>query len=103
MPLISRFSTNRHYQEIDLIRELEGRGHFVKLGEKVTAPVEFTQSLQDYIASFHSRASLSRRDMTEEDCHAFDAQLTGILEQYTDDRGHLRFQINTRITWGKAA
>ena len=52
---------------IDLIDELEKRDLLQKIGERETAPVTSIQSIDDYIASFHSRASLSLDHMRASD------------------------------------
>src|SRR5579875_684138 len=61
--LIQQYSTIRNYQPFDLFAELEQRGLFREVGRRETAPVTSLQSIDDYIASFHSRSSLSRDHM----------------------------------------
>lgn len=100
--LISIFSTNQHYKSIDLIQELIDRKHFHLIGDKRTAPIHYTQTVQDYIQSFHSRASLSKEDMGEKIVSEFDTQLDKILSHYTDDNGILTYKLQTKVSWGKA-
>ncbi len=101
LPLIRKYSTNRHYEEIDLIQELVDRGHFQPAGDRLTKPVSFSQSVSDYIASFHSRESMSLEHMGEDKALAFDTELSGILSEFADDVGRLCFLVQTRVVWGR--
>ncbi|HZU68699.1 MAG TPA: class I SAM-dependent methyltransferase [Ktedonobacteraceae bacterium] len=98
-PIISRYSTNRHFQPYDLIEELEKRGLFQKAGEKETAPVLFVQSVDDYIESYHSRNGLSRERMGEENAAAFDREVREVVTPMAKD-GMLEFQISGHVIWG---
>ena len=101
LSLIRKYSTNKHYEETDLIQELVDRKHFQLLGDKWTAPVSFSQPLTHYVESFHSRESLSKEHMGEDNVKAFDAELTDVLSDFAYDQGIISFQIATRVTWGK--
>jgi hypothetical protein len=101
LELIHKYSTNRHHESIDLIQELVNRGHLYLIGDKQTAPVGFSQSLTDYVQSFHSRESMSKEHMGAENVKAFDTELSAILSDYVDDKGHLTFELEARVTWGK--
>ena len=101
LSLILEYSTNPHYEDIDLIQELEDRGHFLRLADVLTAPVRFSQSIRDYVGSFHSRESMSVDHMGEANAAAFDARLSDILLEHADERGILSFELQTRVTWGK--
>ncbi len=99
--LIHKYSTNRHHEQIDLIQELVHRGHLYLIGAKRTTPVSFSQSLTDYVQSFHSRESMSKEHMGEDNVRAFDNELSDILSDFVDDEGLLSFQLEARVTWGK--
>ena len=99
--LIRKFSTNPHYEEIDLIQELETRRHLHLHGDKLTEPVRFSQSVRDYVGSFHSRESMSVEHMGRENAAVFDAELTNILSDYADEAGMLSFDLQTRVSWGR--
>ena len=101
LSLIHKYSTNRHHEAIDLIQELVDRGHLQLIGDKRTAPIDFSQSLVDYVQSFHSRESMSKEHMGDENVKAFDAELSHILSDFVDDDECLSFQLEARITWGK--
>ena len=99
--LIRQFSTNRHYQQIDLIKELVDRNHFIPVGDRRTAPVGFSQTVEHYVASFHSRESMTREYMGDDNVRTFDAELTRILTDFADDEGVIQFQLQTRVVWGR--
>ena len=101
LSLIHEYSTNRHHERIDLIQELVNRGHLKLIGDKRTTPVSFSQSLTDYVQSFHSRESMSKEHMGEENVKAFDTELSHVLSDFVDDQGLLTFQLEARVTWGK--
>lgn len=101
LSLIRRYSTNKHYEYIDLIQELADRGHFELIGDKWTQPVSYSQPLADYVESFHSRQSLSKEQMGDKNVKAFDTELTRALSDFADGEGVIRFNVSTRVTWGK--
>jgi hypothetical protein len=80
--IIKRYSTNPHYQPVDLLAEWKARTLFEKGGEKVTAPVYFAQPLEGYIASFHGRSSLSRVQMGSEAADVFDDEMRQVILTY---------------------
>jgi trans-aconitate methyltransferase len=98
--LIVRFSTVQNYERYDLAEALEKRKLFQKLGEKTTTPVLFEQTVDDYIESFHSRASFSRERMTAENVNEFDSQLRALVTPYAKN-GKLELQITGQVVWGK--
>ena len=101
LSLIRKYSTNRHYEQIDLIQGLVDRGHFELIGDRWTVPVVFSQPVADYVESFHSRQSLSKEQMGAENVKAFDTELTHVLSDFADGEGVIRFNVSTRVTWGK--
>ena len=101
LSLIQKYSTNRHHERIDLIQVLVDRGHLDLIGDRLTTPVTFSQSLTDYVQSFHSRESMSKEHMGAENAKAFDTELSQVLSGFVDDEGFLGFQLEARITWGR--
>ena len=99
--LIGRYSTNRHYQQIDLIKVLVDRNHLLLAGDRRTVPVGFSQTVDDYVASFHSRESMSREHMGDSKVRDFDAELSRILADFSDDEGIIHFQLQTRVARGR--
>ena len=82
-------------------KSLRSRDHFLPLGDKLTSPVRFSQSIRDYVGSFHSRESLSVEHMGADNAAAFDARLSSILLEYADEAGILSFDLQTRVSWGR--
>lgn len=97
---IPHFSTNHEYQQINLIDELTRRHLFRKLGEQHTTPVPWTQSVDDYVESFHARNGLSRDRMAPEQAAAFDAEVKALVQPWAK-AGWLPFQLATRVVWGE--
>lgn len=83
--LIPRFSTNQEFQTYDLIDELARRGLFQEFNRRTTALVAFSQPIDDYIESFHSRNGFSKLRMPEASCSAFDDALREFLTPYCQD------------------
>jgi ubiquinone/menaquinone biosynthesis C-methylase UbiE len=95
-----RFSNNPAYQPFDWIAELEKYRLFQKLGERQTAPVSVSQTVEDYITAQHARSTLSLDAMTAEQAMQFDAEMQELLEPFAQD-GLLTFSVVGGITWGK--
>ena len=98
--IIQRYSTNRDYQPYDTVDELERRGLFQKLGDERTAPAAFTQSLESYVESFHSRNGLSRDRLTAEASVTFDDEVRRLVSSHCDSDA-VTLQIGGRVVWGK--
>jgi SAM-dependent methyltransferase len=94
-----RYSAARDHRNIDLIQALEQRGLFRKEGERQTALVPFTQSLDDYVESFHSYSAYSRERLTPEQATAMDAEIRALVRRYTGDAVEL--QLVATVIWGK--
>jgi len=98
--LIQQYSTMRDYEPFDLIEQLEWRCLFQTIGSRETAPVTSRQQVEDYIASFYSRSSLSRDHMSGADANAFDQQLRTLVEPWSTD-GLLELQTVGSVVWGR--
>jgi len=97
--IIPLYTTNKDYQDYSLIALLEQHGLFSTVGEKTTAPVPFTQSVEDYIESFHSRNGFSRERMGPESAAAFDQEAREILYRTYSD-GIMSLQVVAEVVWG---
>ncbi len=82
-----------------VVVELESRGFFRRHGEKETAPVAFSQSIEDYIEGLHSRSSFSRELMGQQQAADLDRQIRDLLLQYHPD-GVLPLQVVGTVIWG---
>ncbi len=60
-----------------------------------------SQPIADYVESFHSRQSLSKEQMGDENVKAFDTELTHVLSDFANGEGIIGFNVSTRVTWGK--
>lgn len=97
--LIDRYSTNRHYRPYDLVAELSTRDLFRPAGERRTAPVAFSQSVAEYVESFHARNGFSRERMGPEPAAAFDAAATAVVGAHCPT-GRVGFGIVGTVRWG---
>jgi ubiquinone/menaquinone biosynthesis C-methylase UbiE len=80
--LINQYSTNRDYQPYDLVHELTQRGLLHVVASELTEFRPFTQSINDFIESIHSRNGFSRDRMTIEAAAAFDRAVQTLLQPY---------------------
>ena len=73
---------------------------FEMVGYRITAPVGFSQSIEDYLRCQHSRATWSEDVLGETASAEFDAAMTKLLAKYAHD-GMLTFVVQTRMEWGR--
>ncbi|MBN8832530.1 MAG: class I SAM-dependent methyltransferase [Sphingomonadales bacterium] len=97
LPLIKSYSTLQGYTPYDTGRELTARGLFIEEGRIRIAPDPMVQSIEEYIDSFHARASLSRRAMGSRAVE-FDEAVRAAIER-TGAR-QVVIQRVTEIVWG---
>ena len=99
LPIIQRYSTVSGYHPYDLVTELEARDLFRTSDRQTTAPIPFVQPLEEYIGSFHGRASFVRERMGSASAKAFDNEMRALVSQYCT--GDVALQIVTEVVWGK--
>jgi SAM-dependent methyltransferase len=97
--LRAQFSTRRNRWPSNASAELEARGFFRRRSEKETAPIPYTQTIDEYIAGLHSRSGLSRERMGEQRAEEFDRQVRALLLQYHQDKV-LQLQASAQVIWG---
>lgn len=99
--IIPQYSTNKDFHSSDnnMIETLEQHGLFQKVGEKMTAPVPFVQSVDDYIESYHSRNGFSRERMSPVMADAFDREARKILLR-SYPSGVMSLQVVGSVVWG---
>jgi SAM-dependent methyltransferase len=98
-PLIPRYSTNRDFQPYDLLEELAKRQLFHPEGHAATTPVLFSQSVDDYIDSWHSRNGFSRDRMSASRAMEFDALVRQVVMPYAQS-GFLNYGVQVEWVWG---
>lgn len=97
--ILAQFSVRRGPRGMNAVGELEARGFFRRLGEKRTAPMPFSQSIDDYIEGIHSRSGFSRALMEPAKAADLDRQVRALLLKYHQD-GMLPLQVVASVTWG---
>jgi SAM-dependent methyltransferase len=98
--VIQTYSTNPSYAPFNTVRYLVEAGVLTVHGEQTTAPLVFTQTVDEYILSEHSRSSLSLEAMGADAAAQFDADMRNVLAPYQRD-GMLQYEVCTTIIWGK--
>ncbi|MCP3986136.1 MAG: class I SAM-dependent methyltransferase [bacterium] len=96
---ILRYSTNREFRPYALVGELEKRGLFIEEGRQVFGPVPFSQSIDDYVESIHSRNGFSRDRMEPADAAAFDERVVRLTRPF-GRRGRIDLRIRVTLVWG---
>src|SRR5215467_7523749 len=94
-----RFTNNPTYQPFDWIAALEKEQLFQQLGERETAPVAVSQTVEDYIAAQHARSTLSLDTMTAEQATQFNIEMQALLLPFVQD-GLLTLSVVGGIRWG---
>lgn len=97
--IIPRYSTNKKYQPFDMIEAFEQHGLFQVVDKQTTKPVPFTQSVDDYVESYHSRNGFSRERMEPAQAAAFDREAREILLKSNPD-GIMPLDVVATIVWG---
>lgn len=101
LDLIGRYTTFAEWPppKFDLVAELERRGLFQERGRADTAAVPLRQPVDEYVESYHARASLSWQRMTPDALAAFDAE----MRQLVLDRigSEIELAVQAKIVWGK--
>lgn len=98
--LIRRFTTYNEWRpDFDLVAELKRRGLFDEHGRTETQAVPFRQSVDEYVESFHARASLSWERMKREDADGFDHAMRQLVVQRVGDV--VEQSVRATIVWGK--
>ena len=97
---IRRYSTYSEWRpDFDLVAELERRGLFHEEGRKKFDAPPLRQSVDEYVESFHARASLSWDRMDPAALAAFDADLRQLVLIRVGEVVTLTVQ--ARVIWGK--
>ena len=98
-PLIPRYSTNSDFQPYDLLDELARRQLFHPDGRTTTTPVLFSQTVEDYVESWHSRNGFSRERMSPSRASEFDTRVRDIVRPYAQRR-FLCYKVHVKVAWG---
>lgn len=105
--IYARYSTIQDWQPTDLATELERRGLF-QINGKQSFCADWQQSIDEYIASRHSRAMFSHERMTRESIAEFHNALRDFLDRLCDageievKNERLRIRVRASVCWGEA-
>ena len=98
--LVQTYSTNRDYVPYDLVTELESRKLLVVSGQARTDVLVHSQSLDDYVESFHSRNGFSRARLPPGRAREFDDTLRALVRRHGGNEV-VRLPVQARIAWGR--
>jgi SAM-dependent methyltransferase len=100
--LVARYRTDGGYSPYDMVEELQRHGLFKRVGTRTSAPVTFVQSIEDFIASYHSRSGFSRERMGAAQAEAFDGEAREVLSRLFAGNT-IPFQVAATLVWGLPA
>ncbi|EPJ52347.1 MAG: hypothetical protein OFPI_14170 [Osedax symbiont Rs2] len=81
--LVATFSTNQDFQPFSLIELLQSNNFFRIIGQQICDKTPFSQSLDDFVSSFHARNGLSIERMGIDKAQQFDLQISEIVRLIT--------------------
>ncbi|MGH2444180.1 MAG: hypothetical protein ACRDFX_13575, partial [Chloroflexota bacterium] len=96
--LIRRHTTFDEWREFDVVEELAGRGLFREHDRTETDGVLFRQPVDEYVESFHARASLSWQRMNADSAHTFDSALRKLVVERVGTEVELL--VRASVVWG---
>jgi SAM-dependent methyltransferase len=97
--VIRQYSLNPAYQARDLVNELQQRDLLDVEGRHNMAPWPFRQSIDDYVESFHGRASFARERMRPDQAVDFDRAVRTLVAAYRSD--FVELPVVATIAWGR--
>jgi SAM-dependent methyltransferase len=99
-PLFEKYGTNRNLRlDWDWIGYLEQNGLSKQIGVYRTEPQPYSQSVADYIESFHARESLTRERLGPDLSAEFGAEVRLAVADFERD-GMLELHEVGRLVWG---
>ena len=99
LALIQKFSpVTHHVGAVEFVQKLEESGRFVREGESAVAPVEYVQSVNDYIAMLASTSSLSRATLGNR-ATDFDDEARTIFARHR--MTSVRAEVVAAVVWGR--
>lgn len=97
--IIARYSELEHHAEFaETVAGLEASGHFVKEGERRTAPVPLRRTVDDHLEFLHSTSTLARVRLGDR-ADAFDADVRALFAR--QGVSTIERQISGVVVWGR--
>ncbi len=97
--LIPKYSTNKEFRPYDLVAELAQRGLFREVGRQTTGCLPFSQTIDDYVESFHTRNGFSRERMAPQQAAEFDRAVRSLVAVHCQN-GNVQGHTSTTVVWG---
>jgi ubiquinone/menaquinone biosynthesis C-methylase UbiE len=99
LKIMAKYSTDPKYEQFDMAANLEKNGLFQKQGESRTLPITLTQTLEDYVESFHSWSEFSRSSM-HDNAGKFDNEVRSLVSSFTLGNPVER-KVSALVIWGR--
>ena len=99
LAILPHYSTNQQFRPYDLIEELTSRKLFHEIGRETIIGDSISQSVDDYIESFHTRNGFSRERMAPDQAKAFDSEVRSLLGPYENEQ-MVSGVTTSRVVWG---
>jgi hypothetical protein len=97
--IIAQYSVVKDYQPFDLIAALESNRLFRVEGRFESEPHPLSQSVEEYVASFHARSSLASDRMGAEAARSFDHAVADLVDGHCS--GQVMRMVKAVVTYGK--
>jgi hypothetical protein len=94
--MLSHYRTDRYISQPP---EVQDQDLFQVVGERTTEAMAFVQSVDDVVASYHSRVGFSRERMGSLQAAAFDREAKELLLK-SSPSGMVPFQVRAHVVWG---
>ncbi len=98
--LIAEYSTYKDFVPFDAVKALESSGNFKLIEHRVMGPYNFNQTIDQFLNAEHSRASLSIEWLGKNKRNEFDCKMMEIIQPFIEN-SILKYQVKTRVVWGK--
>lgn len=98
--IVAQYSTNKDYRAYDVIEELSRRGMFREVGRHQCRQPLFSQAIDAYVESFHSRNGFSRDRMSRERAAGFDAAMRDLVLASVPN-GVVTGTVESTVVWGR--
>jgi SAM-dependent methyltransferase len=97
--IVPRYRVDGGFEPFDMIGQLGQHSLFEVVGEQIVGPIQFRQSIDDFIESYHSRSGFSRERMGASKAAAFDEEARELLLKFYGD-ALLSLQVTASVVWG---
>ncbi len=100
--VIRRHSRDQNYDPtFSVVQAMEQAGLLEPAGSTDSAPMLFRQPVGEYVEQFHSRATLAREHMSEQEAADFGAAVERLVGPWVQPDGTLELPVVATVSWGR--